>query len=121
MVILLWNILIVFASVALAVFLGVGIIATNTTFSPTFQRTFFWIAIAWIFFSSSLLVWLVKVFGGNKRDMLSALLVAVGIWLVVIQVSAQSSLSVQCPLLNANNNTFIQIGQTHLLTQQGGL
>lgn len=113
--------MIVLASVALAIFLGVGIIATNTTFSPTFQRTFFWIAIAWIFFSSSLLVWLVKVFGGNKRDMLSALLVAVGIWLVVIQVSTHFSLSAQWPLLNANDNALLQIGQTHLLTQQGGL
>lgn len=88
-----WRIAIVFAIVALAAFLGVGIIATNTTFNPLFQKYFFWIALGWVFFSSTLLIWLVNAFGGNKRDMLSSFLAAVGIWLVVIQVSTPTFLS----------------------------
>ena len=85
----LWTALIVLALTALAAFLGVGIIATNTTFAPLFQKYFFWIALLWVFTSSTLLLWVVSAFGGNKKDMLSSFLAAVGIWLVVIQVSGQ--------------------------------
>ncbi len=98
-----WSIAIIFAIVALAVFLGVGIIATNTTFAPLFQKYFFWIAIIWVFTSSLLLIWLVKAFGGSKKDMLSSFLAAVGIWLVVIQVSKSKMVPhVSLLLLNAN-------------------
>ena len=96
MMVRLWYIAISLAIVALAAFLGVGIIATNTTFAPLFQKYFFWIAIVWVFTSSLLLIWLVKAFGGNKKDMLSSFLAAVGIWLVVIQVSLITTLFLAC-------------------------
>lgn len=81
-----WLGVLVFAVTALACFYGVGIIATNSTFSPAFQKYFFWIAIFWSLISSSLLSWVVKAFGGNKRDVVAALLSGLSIWLVVIQV-----------------------------------
>lgn len=106
-----WKIAIVSAVVALAAFLGVGIIATNATFDSIFQRYFFWIALGWVFFSSSLLIRLVKAFGGNRKDMLSSFLAAIGIWLVVIQVSAHSSLFVKLLLLSANVIPFSRLAK----------
>ncbi|KAL2688453.1 hypothetical protein IWX47DRAFT_650894 [Phyllosticta citricarpa] len=78
------------AVLSLICFYGVGIIATNTTFSPTFQQYFFWIAIIWSLVSSSLLRWIVALFGGHKRDVVAALLSGLSIWLVVIQVRETS-------------------------------
>ncbi|KAK7570019.1 hypothetical protein IWX91DRAFT_3848 [Phyllosticta citricarpa] len=89
-----WLVVLMLAVLSLICFYGVGIIATNTTFSPTFQQYFFWIAIIWSLVSSSLLRWIVALFGGHKRDVVAALLSGLSIWLVVIQ-----------------------IGQTHLLKQ----
>ena len=99
MMVLMWYIVIGLAVLALVMFLGVGIIATNTTFTPLFQKYFYWIAIVWIFTSSFLLIWLVNAFGGTKKDMLSSFLAAIGIWLVLIQVSLQESLT--CHMLVA--------------------
>lgn len=89
-----WRIIILLVIAALTCFYGVGIIATNTQFNPSFQRYFFWIAIFWSLVSSSLLGFLVVWLGGNKKDAVSALLTGLAIWLVIIQ-----------------------IGQTHLITQ----
>ncbi|KAF2118616.1 hypothetical protein BDV96DRAFT_643854 [Lophiotrema nucula] len=94
----LWNAVLLLVILALVCFYGVGIIATNTKFSPTFQHYFFWIAIAWSLISSALLSWLSMALGASKRDAVGAFLTGLGIWLVVIQ-----------------------IGQTHLITQAGGL
>ena len=82
-----WRVIILLVVAALICFYGVGIIATNTQFDPSFQRYFFWIAIVWSLVSSSLLSLLVVWLGGNKRDAVSALLTGLAIWLVVIQVS----------------------------------
>ncbi|KAL1626011.1 hypothetical protein SLS56_007069 [Neofusicoccum ribis] len=92
----LWVVILTIAVLALICFYGVGIIATSTTFDPTFQKYFFWIAIIWSLASSSLLGWIIMIFGGNKRDVVAALISGLGIWLVIIQ-----------------------IGQTYLLTQLG--
>lgn len=80
-----WFVLLGFRYLASFCFLGVGIIAT-TTFSGIFVKYFFWISILWILASSSLLVGIVRAFGGNGKDCMSAFLAAVGIWLVVIQI-----------------------------------
>jgi len=71
-------------------FYGVGIIATNTEFSPIFQQYFYWIAILWSVASSSLLAWVVTTLGATRRDAVGAFLSAIAIWLVVIQVSTAS-------------------------------
>ena len=89
-----WQIAFPIAMLSLICFYGVGIIATNTTFSVPFQKYFFWIAIFWSLISSPLLSWLTVAFGASRRDAVGAFLTGIGIWLVVIQ-----------------------IGQTHLLTQ----
>ena len=70
----------------LIAFLAVGIIATTTTFSSTFNKTFFWIAIARTVISPALLGALVKAPGGHGRDTVGAYLAAVAIWLVVVQI-----------------------------------
>jgi len=72
-------------------FYGVGIIATNTQFSPIFQQYFYWIAILWSVASSSLLAWVVIALGATRRDAVGAFLSAIAIWLVVIQVSTTSN------------------------------
>jgi hypothetical protein len=89
-----WNVVFLLAVTALVLFYGVGIIATNAQFSPTFQKYFFWIAIFWSLLSSSLLSWLTTALGATRRDAVGAFLTGLGLWLVVIQ-----------------------IGQTHLFTQ----
>jgi hypothetical protein len=68
-------------------FFGVGIIATNSQFSPLFQRIFFWIAIVWTLVPSLLLAWIVRATGGTGKDITSAFIASIAIWLVVIQVS----------------------------------
>ncbi|KAI9805280.1 MAG: hypothetical protein M1833_005733 [Piccolia ochrophora] len=98
LVVFAWRVVLLLAALALILFLGVGIIATNSTFDATFQKYFFWIAIVWVLVSSSLLAWLVQAVGGSKKDIVSGALAVVAIWLVVIQ-----------------------IGQTHLVAQQSGL
>jgi hypothetical protein len=86
-VILLWRIVFIVAIVALILFYGVGVIATNSTFSELFQRIFFWIALVWTLVPSFILAWLVHAVGGSNNDVMSAFLASVAIWLVVIQVS----------------------------------
>lgn len=81
-----WFVLLGLAYLASFTFLAVGIIATTTTFDETFVQYFFWISIAWILASSSLLVGIVRAFDGSARDCMSAFLAAVAIWLVVIQI-----------------------------------
>lgn len=81
-----WKITLWASGIALVVYYGVGIIATNTEFSTLFQEYFFWIAIIWSLSSSALLGWLVHVLSGSKRDVLGAFLSALALWLVVIQV-----------------------------------
>lgn len=81
-----WFIIISLAILALITFLGVGIIATTATFSEGFVKYFFWISIVWTLASSTLLVSVVRAFGANGKDALSAFLAAVAIWLVVIQI-----------------------------------
>jgi hypothetical protein len=93
-----WNIVFVSVVLALICFYGVGIIATNTRFSPTFLKYFFWIAIFWSLISSALLSWLTVAYGASRRDAVGVFLTGLGIWLVVIQ-----------------------IGQTHLLGQLGSI
>ena len=81
-----WFVLLGLAYLASFAFLAVGIIATTTTFNDTFVKYFFWISILWILASSSLLVGIVRAFGGSAKDSMSAFLASVGIWLVVIQI-----------------------------------
>jgi hypothetical protein len=83
---MLWSITLGLGYAASICFLGVGIIATTATFSPTFVKYFFWIAILWLLASSSLLVLIVRAFGANGKDCMSAFLAAVAIWLVIIQI-----------------------------------
>ena len=92
--VLLWRILLILGFVCLWGFLGVGIIATTTTFAPKFIESFFWIAIVWTMTSSTLLTLLVRAMGGNGRDCVGACLAAVAIWLVVIQIG-QTKLAAQ--------------------------
>lgn len=66
-----WKLTLYLAVAALVCFYGVGIIATNSEFSPTFEQYFFWIAIFWSLISSSLLSWVVKVLGGTHRDVVA--------------------------------------------------
>lgn len=66
-----WTIVLYLAVIALVLFYGVGIIATNSEFSPTFEKFFFWIAIFWSLISSALLSWVVKVLGGSHRDVVA--------------------------------------------------
>lgn len=66
-----WQIFLLLSVAALILFYGVGIIATNTRFSPIFERYFFWIAIFWSLISSALLSWVVKALGGTKRDVVA--------------------------------------------------
>lgn len=82
-----WKFVLLFAIAALVCFYGVGIIATNSTFSPIFVRYFFWVAIFWSLISSLLLSWVVIAFGSSTRDSVGAFLSAIAIWLVIIQVS----------------------------------
>ena len=91
-----WKCAFGLAFICLILFLGVGIIATTTTFSPVFVKTFFWIAIVWTIVSSGLLVFVVRLFGGDGKDCPGAMLAAVAIWLVVIQIG-QTHLSIQVP------------------------
>lgn len=93
---MLWAALLVFACFCLFMFFAVGVIATTTTFSPTFVTTFFWIAIIWTMVSSSLLCALVRAFGASARDCVGAFLACVAIWLVVIQIG-QTHLAAQDP------------------------
>ena len=93
---ILWGIILGAAYFALFLFLAVGIVATTTTFSSTFVRVFFWIAIIWTVSSSLLLAWVVRAFGASGRDCMGAFLAAVAIWLVVIQIG-QTHLSIQAP------------------------
>ena len=81
-----WRAALFLSGCALVAFYGVGVIATNTTFSPLFQQYFFWIAIVWSLASSSLLGWLVSILGASKRDVLGSFLSALALWLVIIQV-----------------------------------
>ncbi|KXT11868.1 hypothetical protein AC579_4177 [Pseudocercospora musae] len=83
---MIWGTLLGLGFAALICFLGVGIIATTTTFSPIFVQYFFWIAIIWTLASTSLLVLIVRAYGGNGKDCMSAFLAGVAIWLVVIQI-----------------------------------
>ncbi|KAF1984946.1 hypothetical protein K402DRAFT_335501 [Aulographum hederae CBS 113979] len=89
-----WKTIFTLSILSLVCFYGVGIIATNTRFSPVFQRSFFWVAIFWSLISSSLFGWLTWALGASKRDVMGAFLTAIGLWVVVIQ-----------------------IGQTHLATE----
>jgi hypothetical protein len=82
-----WKFVLASTTLALVGFYGVGIIATNSTFSTLFVRYFFWVAIFWSLISSVLLSWLVIAFGSSKRDSVGAFLSAIAIWLVIVQVS----------------------------------
>lgn len=99
-----WKITLWASGIALVVYYGVGIIATNTEFSTLFQEYFFWIAIIWSLSSSALLGWLVHVLSGSKRDVLGAFLSALALWLVVIQV-CMSFRSTCCSLLTSFGGT----------------
>lgn len=81
-----WGLALGAGCVACYAFLAVGVIATSAEFAPKFLKYFFWDAIAWIFVSSSLLVLILRAFGANAKDSVSAFLAAVAIWLVVIQI-----------------------------------
>lgn len=81
-----WCILLGLGFAALICFLGVGIIAATAKFSEIFIRFFFWIAIVWTLASSTLLMLIVRAFGANGKDCMSAFLAGVAIWLVVIQI-----------------------------------
>ena len=83
---LLWRIIFSLAIFALVAFFGVGVIATNSTFSPLFQKVFFWIAIVWTLVPSIILAWLVRAIGGSNKDVTGVFLASIAIWLVVIQV-----------------------------------
>lgn len=85
--IFMWQTVLVIAAAALVCFYGVGIISTNSTFSPIFVQYFYWVAIFWSLISSCLLSWIVMVFDASRRDAFGAFLSAIAIWLVVIQVS----------------------------------
>jgi len=89
-----WTAVFILAIVVLFVFFGVGVIATNSTFSLLFEKIFFWVAIVWTLAASVILAWLVKAFGGSNKEILTVFMTSIAIWLVVIQ-----------------------IGQTHLITQ----
>jgi hypothetical protein len=80
---------------SLIYFYGVGIIATNTRFSPTFLRYFFWIAIFWSLISSTLLSCLTVAYGALGRDTVGVFLTGLGIWLVVIQIGQTHAWSVR--------------------------
>lgn len=84
------------AYVVLFLFLGVGVIATTTRFSPFFMETFYWVAVIWTMAASTLLVAVVRAFGGSARDCLSAMLASVAIYLVILQIG-QTRLNVQNP------------------------
>jgi hypothetical protein len=86
-VLLIWRIVFYLAILALILFFAVGVIATNSTFSPLFQKIFFWIAIIWTLTPSVILAWLVRAVGGSDKDVASVFLASIAIWLVVIQVS----------------------------------
>ena len=114
---------VLFASVfVMAVLYGIGIIATNTPFSVGFEKSFYWVAIAWSLGTSALFAWIAHAFGGSRRDMCAAFLSAIAIWVVIIQVSTypwpwlflwrKPSL-----WLGDNTNKYLQIGQTHLGTE----
>lgn len=91
-----WRIMLGLAYLCLFLFLGVGVIATTTRFSPFFVETFFWIAVIWTMAGSGLLVAVVRAFGGNSRDSLSAMLASIALYLVIIQIG-QTRLNVQDP------------------------
>lgn len=91
-VLLFWRIVLCIAVLVLIVFFGVGVIATNSTFSQLFQRIFFWIAIIWTLTPSIILAWLVRTVGGSDKDVTSVFLASIAIWLVVIQVSCNNLL-----------------------------
>jgi hypothetical protein len=84
--VLFWRIFFCIVVFILIVFFGVGVMATNSQFSPTFQKTFFWIAIIWTLVPTVILSWLVHAIGGNGKDVMSVFLASLAIWLVVIQV-----------------------------------
>jgi hypothetical protein len=86
-VILLWRIVFIIAIIILILFYGIGVIATNSTFSELFLKIFFWIALVWTLVPSCILAWLVRAVGGSNSDVLSVFLASIAIWLVVIQVS----------------------------------
>lgn len=83
---LFWNVSFLGVILALFVFYGVGIIATSSRFSETFQKYFYWIAIFWSLISSGLLSWLTVKFGATRRDAVGAFMTGLGLWLVVIQI-----------------------------------
>jgi hypothetical protein len=86
-ILLIWRIIFFVAILVLIIFFGVGVIATNSTFSPLFQKIFFWIAIIWTLTPSIILAWLVRAVGGSDKDVTSVFLASIAIWLVIIQVS----------------------------------
>lgn len=71
----------------LIIFFAVGIIASTSQFSPVFLQSYFVIAIIWTLSSSCIVFFLVQLFGGDTKDAVAAFLAAIGLWLVVIQVS----------------------------------
>jgi hypothetical protein len=93
----LWTAIFVCCFVFLFLFFGVGVIATNSPFSPLFQKIFFWVAVIWTMAPTILLSWLVSAIGGSKRDIASVFLASLAIWLVVIQIG-------QTHLITFNNN-----------------
>lgn len=82
-----WRVIFLVGVITLVAFYSVAIIATNSPFSPTFMRGFYWIAIIWSLLSSSLLCFILGCLGASKRDIFGAFLSALALWLVVIQVS----------------------------------
>ena len=54
--------------------------ATTADFSKGFAKYFFWVCILWILIASTLLVFIVRHFGANSRDAMSAFLASVAIW-----------------------------------------
>jgi hypothetical protein len=81
-----WAVVLALGCVAQICFLGVGIIAMTSTLSKPMIKYVYWVCFAWILWSSSFLVLLVRALGASGKDCLGAFLAAVAIWLVVVQI-----------------------------------
>ncbi|KAI5799804.1 hypothetical protein EDC01DRAFT_517805 [Geopyxis carbonaria] len=89
-----WRWLIPAVGVVLALFFGVGMVASTQRFSPVFLKTYYIVAIFWGLISSGLLAWYTGVFGGGSKDKVSMFLASLALWLVVIQIG-QSRITLQ--------------------------
>jgi hypothetical protein len=87
-----WRAMLVIMPVILVVFFGVGLIGSTQTFSPYFVKQYFIIAVVWSLSSSGILALYIRLFGGTKTEAAAGFLALMGLWLVVMQVMANSSL-----------------------------